>query len=137
MLYSNWLKIYSWQNCAKSSFHFQSKRVCYSNPPNPSDFKRPKNTWGLRVCLFLLCYVRYFTEFEVFLWVWLIIHLIGALDPCIVENDTVFAASMPENTLDICLGTFQSPVSICKVRECVTQTLQILQTSRDPKTRVV
>ena len=40
------------------------------------------------------------------------------------------------NTLDIALDTFQSLVSISEVRECVTQTLQILQISRDLQTRV-
>ena len=42
----------------------------------------------------------------------------------------------PENTLDIALDTLPSLVFIFQVKECVTQTLQNLQISRDPQTRV-
>ena len=41
-----------------------------------------------------------------------------------------------ENTQDIALDTLQSLVSVSEVRECVTQTLEILQISRDPQTLV-
>ena len=41
-----------------------------------------------------------------------------------------------ENTLDIALDTFQTLISISEARECVTQTLKILQISRDPQTCV-
>ena len=46
-----------------------------------------------------------------------------------------FGLCQQENTLNIALDTFRSLVSISEVRECVKQTLQILQISRDPQTR--
>ena len=32
----------------KSTFLFPSEKVCYTNPPTPSDFKGPTNTCGLQ-----------------------------------------------------------------------------------------
>ena len=53
-----------------------------------------------------------------------------------LAHSASLALCKQENTLDIALYTFQSLVSISEVKECVTQTLQILQISRDPQTCV-
>ena len=54
-----------------------------------------------------------------------------------LAHSASLALCKQENTLDIALYTFRSLVSISEVKECVTQTLQILQISRDPQTRVL
>ena len=54
-----------------------------------------------------------------------------------LAHSASLALCKQENTLDIALYTFRSLVSISEVKECVTQTLQILQISRDPQTHVL
>ena len=54
-----------------------------------------------------------------------------------LTHSVSLALCKQENTLHIALDTFQSLVSISKVREFVLQALQILQISRDPQTRVL
>ena len=61
----------------------------------------------------------------------------GPKCPAHLAHSASSALCNQENTLDIALDTFRSLVSFCEVRECVTQTLQILQISRDPQTRVI
>ena len=53
-----------------------------------------------------------------------------------LAHSVSLALCKQENTPDIALDTFQSLVSISEVRECVTQTLQILQILKDPQTHV-
>ena len=61
---------------------------------------------------------------------------ICTLEPIICSTSGTLALCKQENTLDIALDTSQILVSISKVRECVTQTLQIFQILRDPQTHV-
>ena len=53
-----------------------------------------------------------------------------------LAHSVSLAICKQENTVDVALDAFQSLVSISEVRECVTQTLKILQISGDPQTRV-
>ena len=54
-----------------------------------------------------------------------------------LAHSVSIALCKQENTLDIALDTLPKLVLISQVKECVTQTLQILQISRDPQTRVL